>query len=196
MTQGHSCLEWQEKRQYERIATNVEARVRNHTLAYANRTRAPGLEVHCQIADLSFVGSRLSGNGLLGLKGHHLELTLLMPDGELFALLGHVVRFSKIQPRGFDVGLRFFRVSIHDQLRLALTLHALDHTMRLQSRPLFPFSRAKIRLLRQEFIAVQNPVREHGDVRDARTVSCGPRTRSGAALPTAGRVQCFPAWPG
>lgn len=152
MTEGNSCLEWQEKRQYDRIATNLEAQVRNLTLAYANHDLEPEHSVTCQIADLSFVGSRLSGDGLLGLKSHCLELTVLVPDGELFALLGHVVRFSKIQPRGFDVGLRFFRVSLHDQLRLTRTLNVLDRSMRLRIRPLSPFSRRKTRLLQQKII--------------------------------------------
>jgi hypothetical protein len=144
MTDWNSCLEWQEKRQYDRITTNLQAQVRNRTLEFANSDPDPGQEVRSQIADLSFIGGRLSGDRLLGLRGHCLELTLLEPDGELFALLGHVVRVSEIQQGGYNVGLRFFRVSVQDQLRLTRTLHAaLDRTMRLQSRPLSPFSRSK-----------------------------------------------------
>ena len=148
MTEWNSCLEWQEKRQYDRLTTNLEAQVRNRTLGLATRDLDPGqgdpgLGVRSQIADLSFVGSRLSGDRLLGLKGHCLELTLLMPDGELFALLAHVVRVSQIQQRRYNVGLRFFRVSVQDQLRLTRTLHALDRTIRLQSRPLSPFRNTK-----------------------------------------------------
>jgi hypothetical protein len=148
MTEWNSCLEWQEKRQYDRITTNLEAQVRNRTLEFTNRDLDPGQEnpelgLCSQIVDLSFVGSRLSGDRLLGLTGHCLELTLLVPDGELFALLGHVVRLSQIQQGGYNIGLRFFQVSVQDQLRLTRTLHALDCSMRLQSRPLSPFSSAK-----------------------------------------------------
>lgn len=147
MSDWHSCLEWQEKRQYDRITTNLEAQVRNRTLEFANRDLDPGQGIRAQIADLSFLGSRLNGEQLPGLRGHCLELTLLVPDGELFGLLGHVVRVSQVPQGGFDVGLRFFRVSVHDQLRLARTLHALDHTLRLQSRPLSPFSRIKKKII-------------------------------------------------
>ncbi len=148
MTEWNSCLEWQEKRQYDRVTTNLEAQVRNRTIEFAYRDLDrgqgdPGLGVRSQIADLSFVGSRLSGDRLLGLQGHCLELTLLVPDGELFALLAHVVRVSQIHQRGYHLGLRFFRVSVQDQLRLTRTLHALDRAMRLRSRPLSPFRSTK-----------------------------------------------------
>lgn len=145
MTNWDSCLEWQEKRQYDRITTDMEAQVRNRTLEFANRDLDPGQGVRAQIADLSFVGSRVSGDRLLGLRGHCLELTLLVPEGELLALLGHVVRVFQVEQGGYDIGLRFFRVAVQDQLRLTRTLHALDCTLRLKSRPLSPFSSTKKR---------------------------------------------------
>ncbi len=147
MTVWNSCLEWQEKRKYDRITTDLEAQVRNRTIEFVNRHREPGQGVRSQIADLSFVGGRLSGDRLLGLKGHCLELTVLAPEGELFPLLGHVVRISPIQQGGYHIGLRFFRVSIQDQLRLTHTLHALDRTMRLHSRPLSPLRSTKNKML-------------------------------------------------
>ncbi len=152
MTEGSSCLEWQEKRRYDRIATRLETRVRNRTLAYAHRDRVAGQGVSCGIADLSFVGSRLGSERLLGLPGHCLELTLVVPDGECFALLGHVVRYTEIDPRGFDIGLRFFRVSVQDQIRLTRILHAHDQTIRLRSRPLSPFSSRKKSRATQGFV--------------------------------------------
>ncbi len=151
MTEGYSCLEWQEKRRYDRIATKLDTRVRNRTLAYANRDRAAAHGVPSCVTDLSFVGSKVSGEHLLGLPGHCLELTFVVPDGESFALLGQVVRYTQIQPKGFDVGLRFFRVSVQDQIRLTRILHALDRTMRLRSRPLSPFSTRRKRSLDQNF---------------------------------------------
>lgn len=143
MTDWNSCLEWREKRRYDRITTDIEVQVRNRTLEFANRDLDPGEGLRTHITELSFAGSRLTGDRLLGLRGHCLELNILAPEQEYLSLLGHVVRVSQAEEGGYEIGLRFFRVSVQDQLRLTHILHTLDRTLRLKSRPLSPFSRAK-----------------------------------------------------
>lgn len=141
----NSHLEWQEKREYERLATDADIWARNRVTS-GTEDAALGLGTRCQLIDLSFSGAKLIAAIPLGAKGDVIALTLPTAGENMLPLSGTIVR-TETYDKAHITAVRFARIPAADHLFLSEVLKSLsaNSSLLIRSRPLSPASRSTTR---------------------------------------------------